>query len=67
MGTHLECEVQPKPRDQERFLREDAQSLIKMRIYPDRVYVHVCLCVYHSSGSSSSSSNGDGVSLGRIA
>lgn len=50
---------------QEKFLKEGVQSLIKMKIYPDNVYVHVYLPVYCRS--SSSGSNGNGVNWGRIA
>lgn len=64
MVIDLEYEVQSKLRGQERFLKEGVQSLIKMKIYPDNVYVRVYLPVYCRSRSSSS--NGNGVNLGRI-
>ena len=56
---------QSKLRGQERFPKEGVQTLIKMKIYPDNVYVHVYLPVYGRSNSYSS--NRDGVNLGRIA
>lgn len=65
MVIDLEYKVQSKLRGQERFPKEGVQSLIKMKIYPDNVYVHVYLPVYCRS--SSNSGNGNGVNLGRIA
>lgn len=65
MVIDLEYKVQSKLRGQERFPKEGVQSLIKMKIYPDNVHVHVYLPVYCRSNSNSS--NRDGVNLGRIA
>lgn len=65
MVIDLEYKVQSKLTGQERFPKEGVQSLIKMKIYPDNVCVHIYLPVYCRS--SRNSSNGNGVNLGRIA